>query len=228
MTRETLITAIASQIESVRSGHPTRVAIDGIDAAGKTRMADELAEALRARNRWVIRASIDGFHNPTAYRLARGPDSPEGYFCDSFNYAAVMESLLEPLGPGGSRLFRDAMYDYRTDKPVECPVRQASPNAILLMDGVFLLRPELRPYWDYSVFVRVNFEVALHRAEQRDLQHFESTEALRAKYEARYFPGQRIYFEACNPLRWASVVVDNNDFLAPFVASRAAPRSYPA
>jgi uridine kinase len=34
-------------------------------------------------------------------------------------------------------------------------------NAILLFDGVFLLRPELDTLWDYRVFVSVDFEIAL-------------------------------------------------------------------
>jgi uridine kinase len=44
----------------MRIPHPTRVAIDGVDAAGKTTLDDELAEVLRERGRGVIRASIDG------------------------------------------------------------------------------------------------------------------------------------------------------------------------
>ena len=36
-------------------------------------------------------------------RANRGPLSPDGYFLDSFDYAALIDGLLQPLGPGGSR-----------------------------------------------------------------------------------------------------------------------------
>jgi uridine kinase len=54
------------------------VAIDGPDTAGKTTLADELADALLGRGREVVRASIDDFLRPRDERHRRGPDSPEG------------------------------------------------------------------------------------------------------------------------------------------------------
>ena len=65
---------------------------------------------------------------------------PEGYFFDSFDYASMRRALLEPLGPNGDLAYRSAVFDYRTDAPVAAPVQQAVPDAILLFDGVFLLR----------------------------------------------------------------------------------------
>jgi hypothetical protein len=41
-----------------------RIAVDGVDGAGKTHLADELARALRLFALPIIRASVDGFHNP--------------------------------------------------------------------------------------------------------------------------------------------------------------------
>ena len=88
---------LAGLILRVERGHPVRVAIDGPDAAGKTILADELAPQIERSGRPVIRASIDGFHRPRAERLARGPESPEGYLHDSFDYPALRADLLDPL-----------------------------------------------------------------------------------------------------------------------------------
>ena len=46
--RQEVIQHIANRIEALDLGHPTRVGIDGVDAAGKTTLADELAEWLTA------------------------------------------------------------------------------------------------------------------------------------------------------------------------------------
>lgn len=57
-----------------------RVAIDGVDGAGKTHFADELADVPTGRGTPVVRASVDGFHHPPEVRHRRGRGSPEGYF----------------------------------------------------------------------------------------------------------------------------------------------------
>jgi uridine kinase len=217
MERQELIQDLASRLVAIARPHPLRVAIDGVDAAGKTTLADELVPALTSLGRPVVRASIDGFHNPAAIRRRRGSTSPDGYFHDSFNYPALIGALLEPLGPGGSLAFRRAVFDFRTDEPVEQPPERAEPNAILLFDGVFLLRPEVRLHFDFSVFLRVDFSIAVRRAERRDVRLFGSAAEVRHRYEQRYVPGQRLYLTTVRPELWASVLVDNNDPIRPVV-----------
>ena len=215
MNRTELLQELAARIDRLRLDHPSRVAIDGVDAAGKTVLADELAPLLTALGRQVIRASIDGFHNPAAVRRGRGALSPEGYYLDSFDHAALVAALLEPLGPGGDRVCRRAVFDFRTDAAVESEPIEAAADAVLLFDGVFLLRPALRDYWDFSVFVRADFDVTVARAEQRDLYPFGDSGQVRERYEQRYVPGQRLYFADANPESRATVVVDNNHVEAP-------------
>ncbi len=211
MTRQNVLNALAERIAGLSATHTARVAIDGIDVAGKTTLADELARALQARGRPVIRASIDGFHQPRAVRYRRGSSSPEGYYLDSFDYAALRDALLLPLGPGGSGVYRRAVFDYRTDQLLAVPDEHAPANAVLLMDGIFLLRPELLASWDYRIFVDVSFDVALERAEQRDVALCGSVEAVRMRYSERYLPAQRLYVETAHPREHADAIVHNDD-----------------
>ena len=209
--RERSLQALAGLILAVDRPHPVRVAIDGPDAAGKTILADELVPLVEASGRPVVRASIDGFHRPRPERYARGPESPEGYFHDLFDYPTLRAALLEPLGPGGSREFRRRVFDFRIDAPVTVPVETAADDAVLLFDGVFLLRPELFDLWDFSVFVDAPFEETQRRAAQRDVALFGEEGAVRRRYAARYIPGQRLYLAEAHPQEKASVVVDNED-----------------
>jgi uridine kinase len=213
--RSQFLEELTYRIIQIEQPYPLRVAIDGPDAAGKTTLAQELSALLQARGRPVIRASIDGFHNPTLIRYRRGVTSPEGYYYDSFNYQALTESLLAPLGPTGSRQYRSKVFDYRTNSEVQIPIQVADVNAVLLFDGVFLLRAELIEYWDFTVFVEADFETTLARAEQRDTVSFSSVEEVRRRYEQRYIPGQKLYFDKCHPKELAKVVVDNNDLQNP-------------
>ena len=211
MSHQEILQQLANVIISIKHSYPLRVAIDGIDAAGKTTLADGLTPLIAGQGRPVIRASVDGFHRPRHERYRRGRDSPEGYYEDSFNYAALQKVLLMPLGPFGTRHYRRAVFDVGADVPLETKEEVAPVNAVLLFDGVFLLRPELEDMWDYRIFVDVDFEVALQRAIRRDLPRLGSTETVRAHYLQRYFPGQRLYFQMAQPQKRADVIVENND-----------------
>ena len=202
---------LARVILEVDRPHPVRVAIDGPDAAGKTVLADQLAPILEVAGRPVIRSSIDGFHRPRAQRLERGAESPEGYFRDSFDYAALRAALLEPLGPGGDARYRRRVFDYRTDERVESPIEVALPDSILLFDGVFLLRRELNEMWDFSIFVAVPFAETRRRAAVRDLALFGSEDEVLRRYATRYVPAQQLYLELEHPQSRADVVFYNRN-----------------
>jgi len=216
MTRTVLLYVLADRITSLVSSHPIRVAIDGVDGVGKTTLADELVDPLRQRGRPVIRASIDGFHNPRSVRYRLGRSSPEGYVRDSFNHDALIAGLLRPLGPGGSRCYRRAVFDYRTDSAVEAPSEVAPPDAILLFDGVFLHRAELREYWDFSLFLDAPFDVTIARCARRD----GSSPDVNAPANRRYVEGQQIYLRESEPARRATLVVRNDDLSSPEIAPR--------
>jgi uridine kinase len=209
--RTALIADLAGRIVAVKRPHPLRVAIDGVDAAGKTTLADELAEVIRARGRPVIRASVDSFHRPRVERQRRGALSPEGYYHDSFDYPALLMSLLVPLGPDGSRRYCGAAFDHRTDARVHLPVEVAPVDAVLLVDGVFLLRPELVHQWEYRVFVDVAFSTVLDRAVERDRALFGSAAVVEERYRRRYIPGQQIYLAEARPHERADMIVHNDD-----------------
>ena len=163
-TRGELLDRLAGAVESVTTSHPLRVAVDGPPAAGKTTLADELALLLRTRGREVIRASTESFHLPRAQRYRRGEFSPEANYHDSFDYDTLRRVLLDPLGPDGDRRYQHAVYDLDTDTALSPPAATAAADAVLLLDGVFLLRPELIDRWDLSIFVSAAFEQILDRA----------------------------------------------------------------
>lgn len=208
--------------ENVRP-HPVRVAIDGVDASGKTILADRLAQRIEKHDRPVIRASIDDFHNPRKIRYQRGSDSPEGYYYDSFNSDILQRDLLIPLGPEGDRKFRLAAFNLNDDTLINETWHEAPANAILLFDGVFLLRPELTQYWDFSIFLDVDFRISVPRAVRRDISDNDrnwDANTLRKRYKYRYVPGQRLYFQQAKPKQQASIIVDNNDYWNPIIITK--------
>lgn len=209
--RRRLLEQLADRVPASPAGEPVRVAVDGVDGAGKTVLADELGDVLRERGRPVVRVSADGFHHPRAVRHRRGRGSPEGFFLDSYDLDALRREVLTPLGPGGDRRYRSAVHDVSSDLALDGPALLAPAGAVLVLDGLFLLRDELCTQWDLSVLVTAPFEVTFARMAVRDgcdpdPQH---------PANQRYVQGQRLYFATCDPVGRAGVVVDNADPSAP-------------
>lgn len=207
MTPAVFLAALAVRIGEAAGSGILRVGIDGVDGAGKTTLAERLGQVLEGSGNKVIHCSIDGFHNPRAVRYARGRDSAEGFYRDSFDVAAFKRELLDPLSPRGSGRFRRAVFDHRTDQPVVSTYETAGRSAILLVDGIFLQRPELRAYWDISIFLDVPFEQSHSRMSKRD----GSDPSPFALSNRRYLGGQGIYLAECGPKARASILVDYAD-----------------
>lgn len=208
--RDQLIGLLADAVGSVTVAHPTRVAVDGPPAAGKTTLADELAAVLRARGRYVIRATVDDFLFPRARRYRRGEFSAEGCYVDTHDHGSLNRVLLDPLGPGGDRRFRHTVYDHATDTVLSPPPTTAPADAVLVFDGVFLLRPELVDRWELRVFVSTALDKTVDRAVIRESRV--STRAdVERRWHERYLPAQRLYFATARPAEHADVVVHNDD-----------------
>lgn len=217
MKQEELIKHLAEVILNTKRRHPVRVGIDGVDASGKTTLANSLADYLKSQNVDVIRASIDGFHNPKSIRYQKGRNSPEGYYKDSFNNKAIVDNLLAPLEESGNLKYKKAIFDFKTDSEVVLPVQTANKDSILIMDGVFLFRPELVDYWDLKIFIEADFKITVSRATKRDGYYLGSEQEILDKYNQRYVPGQQLYFQEAQPQEKADIIIENSDFENPVI-----------
>jgi uridine kinase len=175
----------------------TRIGIDGVDGAGKTRLGEELAQELTARRRPAIRITLDQFERPTAERYTRGDLSPEGYYLDAFDLERFRAHVLSVGGP---------------------------PELVVLADGVFLQRPELADLWDAIVWVEADLEVAARRGAERNLVWFDSLDETHERYRLRYLPAQRRYIEEQRPHERAALVLRNTNLTEPELVRPRRPR----
>jgi uridine kinase len=123
--------------------------------------------------------------------------------------------MLNPLGPDGDRRYQHAVYDLDTDTALSPPATTAAADAVLLLDGVFLLRPELIDLWDLSIFVCAAFEQTLDRARIRDLARLGSAAEVERRFCTRYIPAQKLYFATASPADHADIIVHNDEPLRP-------------
>jgi uridine kinase len=208
---------IVDWISSLELGHLVRVGLDGPSAAGKTTLADLLAEMVQSvSKRPVIRASIDDFHRPGhKFRSMRGEWTTQSYYDESCDYVAFRDLLLGPLGPGGNRRVRTAIFDSFHDEPVPERWQTASENIKLIVHGAYVQRQELRSDWDYLIWLEVDAETMISRARQRDVAWVGSAEIVEHRYRTRVLPTHALYASPINPEAHADAVIDTRDLNAP-------------
>lgn len=215
MASKEVLTTIERSIRSTNK-RPLLVCVDGVDGSGKSYFAKELTAYLAEKDYHVIHTSVDGFHNPAAISYKKGKNSPEGFYYDSYNYEALKENLLEPFSRGAGQ-YKLAIFDSETDSSIDSPPVDVETDSVLIIDGIFLQRPELISYWDVQIFLDVDVEVVIRRTIERDkdLRVLGSEAEIIQKYKQRYIPSQQIYIKEVQPKQKATIVIDNNDFQHP-------------
>ena len=130
--------------------------------------------------------------------------------------------LLDPLGPQGSRTYCSAIFDHLTDAPLPMRMLVADPASVLVFDGIFLHRPELRDVWDLSIFLDAPFDVTIPRGAGRGAGW--GSPDVHAPSNQRYIEGQRLYLRECEPQTLANFVIDYSNLAEPVVVARRWPK----
>jgi uridine kinase len=211
--RSPVLDHIADRIQAL-GARRVRVAVDGRTAAGKTTLGNELARWLSDAGRVVLRASLDDFKRPWAQAHLHDRVSGEGYYRNAFDLDAICHLLLKPAHPTATGLVALCSIDPITQVD-HSDTRVAMPDdGILLVDGVFTLRPELDRHWDLRIWVDIDPGLSLHRALDRDTERDGAVQA-EALHRERYGPAETIYTAEADPRSRADIVVDNTDIDQP-------------
>ena len=217
-SRDTVLRHLLAELRAVRPGQRALIALDGVDGAGKTMLAHELVNLAKTAaevpghdsDRRVTAISIDGFHHPRAIRYAHGT-GPDTFYRHSYDYGAFVDSVVEPFRRGDSVV--PAVWDVDKDRPI-APEHLSLPNdCVLLIEGIFLHRPELVGLWDASMWVDVPFEISVPRGNERFAGGFDADPEAASNH--RYVGGQRLYFSEADPWEKATWVLDNRDLDRP-------------
>jgi uridine kinase len=215
---------LVDHIQALPRHRPLRVGIDGRSGAGKTTLADALADRLEALGRACLRASLEDFHPPGhQQREKAGRLMPAEYLREGYDYAKIRALLLDPLGPGGNRRCRLDYWNSHDDEPFPEDWQDVTSDAILLVDGVFLHAPELREQWDFTIWLDVDWQSALRRAAQRDGTRGGPDELLREAYKTGWMPRQLWYEQAVNPRERVDMIIDNSDVERPYIVRAPSP-----
>ncbi|WP_104197055.1 hypothetical protein [Cryobacterium sp. M15] len=131
----------------------TIIAIDGPDAGGRTAFGDDLAAVFREDELHVFRASLRYFQHSRAEQQRLAPDTPDHRYRVGYDYSALRRVLVEPFRMGGSTGFVTEEFDPDRDTWIQPTWQTAPADAILIIDGDYINRPELHGLWLYSVLL---------------------------------------------------------------------------
>jgi uridine kinase len=212
-TRQLVLVDLLALMLGTRPGERSIVAVDGPDGVGKTRLVGELlALAPYVAGREVLSVSVDGFHHPHARRHAQG-STARTFYEDSYDYGALRDKVLRPFRAG--REIVPAVWDVRADQALHPDPIEPADDALLIVEGIFLRRPELAGEWDATCLVTAPLAVTVPRGNARfpsgrvpgdhDPEH---------PANARYVGGQRLYDQQAR-LWQPTWIVDLSDLQRP-------------
>ncbi|MDA3804099.1 HAD-IA family hydrolase [Clavibacter sp. CT19] len=209
----------ADAVARAATDRPFLLGITGPDTSGKSRLAEAVrAEVVRAGRRCTV-VHVDDFHNPRSVRYDSSLSERDAYLTRSIDTRRLVAEVLAPLRQAGSLETRLRHLDLATDTySIEREYR-VRPGDIVIVEGIFLLRDELRAHLDRVVHLHVDPQEMLDRGFRRDVPE-QGPDVMR-KYHEKYIPGQQEHLRAHPPREHADVIVDNTLWERPLLVPHA-------
>lgn len=197
---------VQALVEARRNGLCALVGISGIDGSGKSTLAGAMARELEARGVRVALLGVDDWHNPPEMRFSRVRPGPH-FFEHGLRLEEMFARLVGPL-----RRTRSVDVTIEALQSADrTPTRKSlsfHDVDLILVEGIFIFRRELRSLFDLAMWVDCPFEVALERARARNQEGLPDAEIVR-DYHAIYFLAQRFHFERDCPKETADLILQN-------------------
>lgn len=174
----------------LEAGKRLTVSIDGRCGSGKTSLA-ELLSALFDCN--VIH--MDDYYLPPYRRKENWRQIPGG----NIDFQRLKEELLEPA----SKLL-DAQYN-----AYSCQYGSMSPKAfdsslpLTIVEGSYSQHPELRDFYDLTLFINLAEELRIERLKLREGDYF-------SEFERTWIPAEEFYLKSC-------AIEEKADFLLDYI-----------
>ncbi len=140
------------------AGRTTLAAIDGLGGAGKSTLAAQIAEEIE-RSAVV---SVDDFYRPIT-ASARAELGPKDGYDRYFDWKRLRDDVLVLLSRGSRARYR--RYDWATGRLAEW--QEVEPGGLVIVEGVYSMRPELRPFYAATVYVDTPRDRRLERMRNR-------------------------------------------------------------
>jgi uridine kinase len=167
---------------------PFLIGIDGLAGAGKTTFCTKLVPQLRDKGLTVKTVSLDdSYWTDTPREISEAFHRSEKNFAgEDYDWRRLKLELLLPIQRGSTL------------------VNGSPSEQVVIIEGCFCLRMELRDYYDLRVFTHNRREECLTRAVERD------GEGSRSYYETYWKTEEDFYIKMHDPLGSSDLIVDTS------------------
>ena len=183
------------------------VGVSGIDGCGKGYLAKQLQAHLALYGVIPAILNVDGWLNLPQKRFDQTAPAIN-FYENAIRFEQFFTQLVLPLRDRRSihlvadfveetaSHYRKQSYDYED-------------VSVVLVEGIFLFKPQYRKYFDLAIWIDCSFPTALARAIDRKQEGLSAANTI-AAYDTIYFPAQKIHLAQDKPRENADLIFEND------------------
>lgn len=171
--------------------------IDGLSRSGKSTLSLQSVKYLSEQGIPYCLFHLDDLIVEKKWRYGTGLDEWQEYYFRQWEIAALAESFFKRLKEADALCL--AIYEPAADKRIGKQMRLPE-KGIILIEGVFLQRPEWRPYFDKVVYVDCPRKQRFERESPKTKSDVE-------KFINRYWKAEIYYEETVMPVMHADITL---------------------
>ena len=219
-----VVRKILERRTSVPENRSLLVGVSGIDGCGKGYLAAQLQAHLALRGVIPAILNVDGWLNLPEKRFDHSAPATN-FYENAIRLDQFFSQLVLPLRDRRSihlvadfveetaSEYRKHTYDYKD-------------VSVVLVEGIFLFKPQYRKYFDLAIWIDCSFPTALARAIDRAQEGLSPANTI-AAYDTIYFPAQRIHLAQDKPRENADLIFENDFYAKRAVMTRSRQIRYP-
>lgn len=208
-----LISLVHTVVKKAIISQARILGIDGISFAGKKVFAENLGKYLTLLGKEYIVVDLEDFHRAEEESY-KGEDPVEAYYFNGYNNEKLIDEVLKPFVKQGKLDKVVYCLDSTNDSFVNERHYQLSENGLMILLGTMMYREPLIRYFDMTVYMRVDYREAEHRASLME-EPIYGEDPLEV-YKTRNIPAQKMYVQRHDPFGDRDFVIDNSNYHRPF------------
>ncbi|MBR3031395.1 MAG: hypothetical protein IKH92_00035 [Clostridiales bacterium] len=188
--------------------------IDGIEFAGKKVFASRLARYFDMLGKEFDVVELEDYHRAVEASY-KGEDPVESYYFNGFNTEKLIAEVLKPFKKTGSIDKIVYCLDSTNDSFVNERHYMLSEDGVMILIGTMMYREPLMRYFDVTVYMRVDYKEAEHRASLLDTPLYGEDPV--EVYKTKHIPAQKMYISRHDPFDGRDFVIDNTNYHRPYI-----------
>jgi uridine kinase len=193
------------------------VGVSGIDGCGKGYFATQLQAHLALQGVIPAILNADGWLNLPEKRFDQRALAAN-FYENAIRLDQFFNQLVLPLRDRRS-IHLESDFVEETASDYRKHTYDYKDVSVILVEGIFLFKPQYRKYFDLAIWIDCSFPTALARAIDRAQEGLSPANTI-AAYDTIYFPAQKIHLAQDKPRENADLIFENDVYTSRTVLNR--------